>query len=117
MIPRSLLFFSIFLQATYGGPIFANYIRNSYFNQQEFPSSKRYEVNLDSLLIVLYEKKNCHGFQAGTWGKYSDNYVEGLVQCWNDISITNCRSCKRFARQTIRRFCPQKQGAIIWYDN
>lgn len=57
MIPRSLLFFSIFLQATYGGPIFANYIRNSYFNQQEFPSSKRYEVNLDSLLIVLYEKK------------------------------------------------------------
>lgn len=78
MIPISLLSFSIFLQATCGCPIFADYIRHSYFNQQEFPLSGRYEVNLDSLLIVLYEK-DCHGFQADTWGNYSDNYVESNI--------------------------------------
>ena len=64
---------------------------------------------LSNLSEQAYEPAN-KGFAVGLT-PYSAGTIYGLVQCWQDISIKDCRSCLQKARDTISQCCSESQGA------
>jgi serine/threonine protein kinase len=65
---------------------------------------------LSNLSEKAYAPAN-KGFAEG-FAAYSSIYtVYGLVQCWRDISIKDCRSCLQLARDNLYNCCSLKQGA------
>lgn len=51
------------------------------------------------------------GFAEGWAAYYSNGTIYGLVQCWGDISIKDCRSCLQFATTKLHDCCSTRQGA------
>ncbi|XP_057848281.2 cysteine-rich repeat secretory protein 55 isoform X2 [Cryptomeria japonica] len=65
---------------------------------------------LRNLSDKAYDPAN-KGFAVGS-AKYSTSErVYGLVQCWRDLSIMDCRSCLFRAREALKQCCSPKQGA------
>lgn len=102
MIHLSLLLFSHFVHAAFGGSI-ALYMGHKCFNQLEFLINDRYSVYLNSIMIHL-SKKIMYGYQSGFRGRYTgNNHVHGLAQCRSYSSSSVCTAClldlqaKRFA--------------------
>ncbi|XP_059074871.1 cysteine-rich receptor-like protein kinase 10 [Cryptomeria japonica] len=57
------------------------------------------------------------GFAAGL-ASYSASGIEyGLVQCWQDISIQDCRLCLIKARTDVNSCCSSNQGAQAQYGS
>ncbi|KAH9327233.1 hypothetical protein KI387_007411 [Taxus chinensis] len=48
---------------------------------------------------------------AGTASYSTSKLVYGLVQCWRDLSVNNCRSCLTTAKKAVEDCCSVKQGA------
>jgi len=66
---------------------------------------------LSNLSDTAYVHAN-KGFAEGSVAYSSGGLtIYGLVQCWRDISIKDCRSCLEFARKSLYDCCSMKQGA------
>ncbi|GLJ22403.1 hypothetical protein SUGI_0421730 [Cryptomeria japonica] len=50
-------------------------------------------------------------FAVGSVNFSASEKIYGLVQCWRDISIKDCRSCLFQARQALEQCCSSRQGA------
>eukprot|EP00253_Pinus_taeda_P021262 PITA_21262 len=65
---------------------------------------------LSNLSDQAYAPAN-KGFAEGTAEDSSFGTIYGLVQCWRDISIKDCKSCLQLARSNLYQCCSTKQGA------
>eukprot|EP00253_Pinus_taeda_P033217 PITA_33217 len=65
---------------------------------------------LSNLSNKAYNSAN-KGFAVGSAAYSSIGTVYGLVQCWRDLSITDCKSCLQLATDRIYQCCSMKQGA------
>jgi len=65
---------------------------------------------LTNLSYKAYNSAN-KGFAQGLAAYSSIGNVYGLVQCWRDISITDCKSCLQYAINSVYDCCSMKQGA------
>ncbi|GLJ22415.1 hypothetical protein SUGI_0421930 [Cryptomeria japonica] len=81
-------------------------------------ASKRITFGLLSDLIDLACLPASMGFFSGkneyssTMGnEKASGQVYGLVQCWRDISIKDCRNCLSQAKEALESCCYTKQGA------
>ncbi|GLJ19731.1 hypothetical protein SUGI_0357360 [Cryptomeria japonica] len=73
-----------------------------------------------SLLFNLSNKAYIpanNGFAAGSANYSASGIVYGLVQCWHDISIQDCKSCLFKARTELNRCCSSNQGAQAQYGS
>ncbi|GLJ19682.1 hypothetical protein SUGI_0356560 [Cryptomeria japonica] len=57
------------------------------------------------------------GFAAGSANYSASGILYGLVQCWRDISIQDCRSCLFDARTNLNGCCSSYQGAQAQYGS
>ncbi|KAH9302296.1 hypothetical protein KI387_013879, partial [Taxus chinensis] len=48
---------------------------------------------------------------VGTASYSTSKLVYGLVQCWRDLSVNNCRTCLTTAKKAVESCCSLKQGA------
>ncbi|XP_057848287.2 cysteine-rich receptor-like protein kinase 10 [Cryptomeria japonica] len=67
-----------------------------------------------SLLSNLSEKAYISANKLlgiGSESYYTSDKVYGLVQCWRDLSVKDCRSCLFQARQALEQCCSSRQGA------
>ncbi|KAH9302303.1 hypothetical protein KI387_013886, partial [Taxus chinensis] len=65
---------------------------------------------LSNLSDEAYNPANKLG-AVGTAAYSPSKLVYGLVQCWRDISINNCRTCLATAKNAVEDCCSIKQGA------
>ncbi|ONI18537.1 hypothetical protein PRUPE_3G221400 [Prunus persica] len=124
-ISLNLLFFSLFLQETFGVRYAPQVLGHNCFNQEEFPAKEYYENNMNTLLTeVLLKNISDLGYKSGVTNGTSKSIIEqntfiyGLVQCWNyllkDSPYTPCKKCVSTASLELRKRCPSNRGAIIW---
>ncbi|CAK7355393.1 unnamed protein product [Dovyalis caffra] len=86
------------------------------FSQENYTAyNSPYRNNLNDLLLLLSAKVPPTGFGLGSIGQ-SQNHANGLALCRGDVSTTKCKTCITDAGKEIRDRCPDKRGAIIWYD-
>ncbi|XP_059075972.1 cysteine-rich receptor-like protein kinase 15 isoform X2 [Cryptomeria japonica] len=50
-------------------------------------------------------------FAVGSANYSTSHNIYGLVQCWRDISINDCKSCLFQARKALEQCCSSRQGA------
>ncbi|GLJ19713.1 hypothetical protein SUGI_0357160 [Cryptomeria japonica] len=77
-------------------------------------SRDAFENTTSKLLSNLSDKAYIpanKGFAAGSANYNATGIVYGLVQCWRDVSITDCRTCLAKARANLSDCCSTKQGA------
>ncbi|XP_057866703.2 cysteine-rich receptor-like protein kinase 10 [Cryptomeria japonica] len=77
-------------------------------------SRDAFENTTSSLLSNLSDKAYIpanKGFAAGTAKYNATGILYGLVQCWRDISIQDCRICLAKARANLSDCCSTKGGA------
>ncbi|XP_057866701.2 cysteine-rich receptor-like protein kinase 10 [Cryptomeria japonica] len=77
-------------------------------------SRDAFENTTSSLLSNLSDKAYIpanKGFAAGTAKYNATGILYGLVQCWRDISIKDCRTCLAKARANLSDCCSTKEGA------
>jgi len=65
---------------------------------------------LSNLSDQAYDPAN-KGFAEGSTAYPSVGTIYGLVQCWRDISVKDCRSCLQLATNNVYDCCSMKQGA------
>ncbi|KAK7324771.1 hypothetical protein VNO77_28605 [Canavalia gladiata] len=106
-----LLLFSLSLQ---GGNCTSPLFRFC-FNHENYTDSSPYATNLNQLFDLLYTKVPPTGFALGSIGQGLDQ-VNGLALCRGDVNTTNCMSCVNEATKKLQERCPNKKGAIVWYD-
>jgi hypothetical protein len=70
---------------------------------------------LSNLSDKAYNSAN-KGFAEGLAAYSSIGTVYGLVQCWRDISITDCKSCLQLATNNVYECCSMKQGAQALFN-
>lgn len=58
-----------------------------------------------------------NGFAEGSAPYSVNGSVYGLVQCWRDLSIRDCRSCLQIATEALYTCCSLKQGAQALLGN
>ncbi|XP_038705041.1 cysteine-rich repeat secretory protein 38-like [Tripterygium wilfordii] len=105
-----LLFFLNLHVATAAKPLY-----NICFSQDNYTNNGPYRNNLDVLLSFLAIKAPPTGFGLGWFGE-AQNYVSGLALCRGDVSSPDCKTCIDDAGKELLQRCPNKKGAIIWYD-
>ncbi|XP_057840996.1 cysteine-rich repeat secretory protein 55-like [Cryptomeria japonica] len=79
-------------------------------------NKQRFVSTTSSLLSNLSDKAYipANKYLAVGSAKYStSNKTYGLVQCWRDLSIKDCRSCLVQARKVWQQCCSSKQGVQI----
>ncbi|KAI9197816.1 hypothetical protein LWI28_005058 [Acer negundo] len=81
-----------------------------------FTRNSAYQSNINLLLSSLHSNANgSDRFSNATAGKNPDR-VYGLFQCRSDITTTTCQDCVALASTNATQLCPDKKGAIIWYE-
>lgn len=68
-------------------------------------------------LIQLTNRAPTTGYAGQYVGRSPKITVHGLVQCWNKLPSTLCKSCISEASQELPRPGPQQIRAIIWYND
>ncbi|KAM5580729.1 cysteine-rich repeat secretory protein 38-like [Rosa sericea] len=111
-IPLGFLLFCLFHHAAIG----ASPLYHFCFSKQNYTANSPYEANLNQLLDLLYTKVPPTGFGSGSTGQ-DPNQVNGLALCRGDVSSNNCKTCVVDASKKLGERCPDRKGAIIWYDN
>ncbi|KVH94204.1 cysteine-rich repeat secretory protein 55 [Cynara cardunculus var. scolymus] len=71
--------------------------------------------NINSLLPKLVQATSQLGYSATSFG-YGRTQVFGLAQCRGDVSSQDCSSCIQEAANEIRKMCPNRIDARIWYE-
>jgi hypothetical protein len=113
-IPLFFLLFSLLLHvAICDDPLY-----HFCFSQENYTGAYNnpYRGNLNDLLLLLSAKVPPTGFGLGSIGQ-GRNRVNGLALCGGDVSSTKCKTWITDAGKETRERCPDKKGAIIWYDN
>ncbi|GLJ21235.1 hypothetical protein SUGI_0389360 [Cryptomeria japonica] len=64
-----------------------------------------------SLLLNLSQEAYISRFAVGSANYSTSHKVYGLVQCWRDLSIEDCKTCLLQARKELEQCCSPKQGA------
>ncbi|XP_059075582.1 cysteine-rich receptor-like protein kinase 10 [Cryptomeria japonica] len=84
-------------------------------NTMDINSSKDAFVSTTSSLLSNLSDKayipENKGFAAGSANYSAKGKLYGLVQCWRDISIEDCRKCLVAARANLSKCCAKKEGA------
>ncbi|XP_057505999.1 cysteine-rich repeat secretory protein 38-like [Actinidia eriantha] len=109
--PLLLSFFLFLHTALCAEPLF-----DFCFSQDNYSSSSAYVRNLNVLSNSLSFSTPRIGFGLASIGQ-GQNRVNGLTLCRGDVSSSSCKSCVLEASKEIRKRCPRKKGAIIWYDH
>lgn len=112
IIPLGFLLFCLFHHAAIG----ASPLYHFCFSNENYTAYSPYQANLNQLLNLLYTKVPPTGFGFGSTGQYP-NQVNGLALCRGDVSSNNCKTCVIDASKELGERCPNRKGAIIWYDN
>ena len=94
----------------------ADPLNHLYFSQENYSANSPYGTNLNGFLNLLSIKVPSTGFGLGSTEQGQDQ-ANGLAQCRGDVSTTNCRTCVVDAGKELGNRCPNKKGAIIWYNN
>ncbi|KAJ7948193.1 Cysteine-rich repeat secretory protein [Quillaja saponaria] len=113
-IPLSLLLFSLLLQA--GNCANSAFLFHFCFSKENYTANSPYDTNLNELFDLLSTKVPPTGFGFDTITGKCQNQVSGLALCRGDVSSENCKSCINDASKELRKRCPNKKDAIIWYD-
>ncbi|KAJ4729981.1 Cysteine-rich repeat secretory protein [Melia azedarach] len=103
-----LVTFAFVIQTVFGDPLF-HFCSSS----ENFTANDPYEANLNKLMGYLDYQTPSTGFGKGAAGEN----LYGLALCRGDVSISDCKSCVVDASIEIRKRCPNKKAAIIWYDH
>ncbi|KAB1210463.1 Cysteine-rich repeat secretory protein 38 [Morella rubra] len=75
-----------------------------------------YATSLNELMQYLSYHSASTGFSLGSKG--ANQYkTYGLALCYSYVSPTDCLNCVVEASKKIRRQCPYRKGANIWYDD
>ncbi|KAI3934106.1 hypothetical protein MKW92_012994 [Papaver armeniacum] len=82
-----------------------------------FTSGSKFQANLNLLLSSLSSDVLTvnNGFSNRTSGRNPDK-VRGLFLCRGDLTNDVCQSCVTTAAEDIKKKCPNKKEAIIFYD-
>lgn len=113
-IPLNLLAFFLSFHVAYSASPLFHYC----FSRENYTASGPYSTNLNQLFDLLSAKVQDQpppGFGLGAVGQGKDQ-VNGLALCRGDVSATNCKSCVIEAGKKLKQRCPNKKGAIVWYD-
>ncbi|KAF7823107.1 cysteine-rich repeat secretory protein 38-like [Senna tora] len=86
------------------------------FSHENYTSNSPYATNLNQLFSLLYTKVPPSGFGLASVGKGVADRANGLALCRGDVATTNCESCVVEASKKLQERCPDKKGAIVWYD-
>ncbi|XP_057866721.2 cysteine-rich receptor-like protein kinase 19 isoform X1 [Cryptomeria japonica] len=100
-------FFSI-LDTSGGGTIFSGVEINSDW--------EAFESTAISLLSTLSDKAYISankGFSVGVANYSASEKLYGLVQCWRDISVQDCKTCLVTAREELKGCCYRKPGVQV----
>ncbi|KAF8409475.1 hypothetical protein HHK36_005551 [Tetracentron sinense] len=84
-------------------------------NSERYASGSKFENNLDTLLVSLVSNGSSTGFSKISIGE-SPDLVNGLVQCKDEISVSECRNCLNRTRAEIARRCPFKKEVDIRFE-
>lgn len=107
-----VLFFSIASHAA----IAADPLYHFCFSEANYSNPSPYYDNLGNLLSLLSNQAPLTGFGRGSIGQDQASRVNGLALCRGDVSSSTCKSCIVDAGKELLYRCPNKKGAIIWYD-
>ncbi|KAI3889488.1 hypothetical protein MKX03_022615, partial [Papaver bracteatum] len=82
-----------------------------------FTNGTKFQANLNLLLSSLSSDVLTanNGFSNGTSGNNPDK-VHGLFLCRGDLTNVACQSCVTTAAEDIKKKCPNKKEAVIFYD-
>lgn len=111
-IPLGFLLFCLFNQSALG----ASSLNHFCFSHENYTANSPYDAYLTRLLILLQTKVPPTGFGLASTGQ-GEKKANGLALCRGDVSSKDCTTCVVDASKDIREFCPNSQGAIIWYDH
>ncbi|KAJ7948192.1 Cysteine-rich repeat secretory protein [Quillaja saponaria] len=114
LIPLCLLLFSLLLQS--GNCANSPFLFHICFSKENYTANSPYDTNLNELFHLLSTKVPPTGFGLGTINGEDQDQVNGLALCRGDVSSKNCESCVIDASKELRKRCPNKKGAIVWYD-
>eukprot|EP00253_Pinus_taeda_P008902 PITA_08902 len=100
--------FNFISQVEADGPLLENV---NDINTGSLKSFRATALNLLTNLSYKAYKSANKGFAEGSAAYSSIGTVYGLVQCWRDLSITDCKSCLQTAINGVYDCCSMKQGA------
>ncbi|XP_059072320.1 cysteine-rich repeat secretory protein 38-like [Cryptomeria japonica] len=93
----------------------------SYSNQNDISSDMdSFQTTTTDLLSNLSNKAYIpanKGFSTGSANYSASGKLYGLVQCWKDISIQDCKTCLVKARNQMGSCCSTKEGAQVLYGS
>lgn len=113
IILLNLLVFSFYLSlhtANSVSPLF-----HFCYSRENYTANSPYATNLNQLLSLLRTKVPPQGFGLASVGHAMDQ-ANGLALCRGDVANTTCESCVTEASKKLLERCPNKKGAIVWYD-
>ncbi|EEF28806.1 cysteine-rich repeat secretory protein 38 [Ricinus communis] len=103
----------LLVQSVYGiEPLF-----HSCSTNENFTANGHYDKSLNKLIGNFNYLAAAKGFALGSLGMNRQDLPYGLTLCRGDITASDCITCVAEASTEIRRRCPYKKEAIIWYDN
>ncbi|KAK0589956.1 hypothetical protein LWI29_020608 [Acer saccharum] len=110
-----LVSFALLLQSAFGvtEPLFHS------CSGENFTVYGPYEKNLNRLMGFLYHQTPYTGFGLGStsFGAHYPDQPYGIALCRGDVSSSDCKTCVAEASSYIRKSCPNRKQATIWYDN
>uniref|UniRef100_A0A1D1Y8C8 Cysteine-rich repeat secretory protein 38 n=1 Tax=Anthurium amnicola TaxID=1678845 RepID=A0A1D1Y8C8_9ARAE len=82
-----------------------------------YTAADPFTENLGRLLGSLSVTTPPTGFGVGSVGYTAGGRAYGLALCRGDVQSVACKACVVDAGNQIRRRCPHRRGAVIWFDN
>ncbi|CAH8359014.1 unnamed protein product [Eruca vesicaria subsp. sativa] len=81
----------------------------------KYKPNSLYEKNLDFLISNVWKNASVKDYIYGMEGG-RPNTVYILIQCRGDSYGSKCDTCRSTAYSELRKRCPMKKGAIVWFD-
>ncbi|KAI3806186.1 hypothetical protein L1987_22082 [Smallanthus sonchifolius] len=86
-----------------------------YCNEFSNTTTPEMTKNIDSVLTKLVQNTPQTGFNL-TEFKTEGTTLLGLAQCRGDVPSENCSTCLQTAAKEIRKMCPNRVDARLWYE-
>ncbi|XP_028788521.1 putative receptor-like protein kinase At4g00960 [Neltuma alba] len=94
--------------------------QNNVCSPDTYAQKSTFQKNLNHLLSSLSSNTNqsdgFYGTTVSSQGNNSDDTVCGLFQCLGYATVQACQKCVSEGIKDILRRCPNKTGAVAWYD-
>ncbi|XP_058072863.1 cysteine-rich receptor-like protein kinase 10 [Magnolia sinica] len=108
-------FLLLFLSLAHAQQLY-NEFYHSNCSVADYAANTTFETNLNALLSILISNSHFVTFFNTDRGE-NPNTVNGLFLCRGDVTSNTCNSCVDQATQDIKRRCPNRRQALIWYDH